>query len=45
MARPKVDQRLQNIESGISRIMDKLCEISPCDTKDDAIVDKEEQEK
>jgi len=30
MARPKVDSRLQNIESGIDEIKNKLCEMSPC---------------
>jgi len=31
MARPKVDSRLQNIESGIDEIKSKLCEMSPCE--------------
>ena len=29
MARPRVDSRLQNIESGIDEIKNKLCEMSP----------------
>jgi len=41
MARPKVDKRLQNIEDGISGIMDKLCEISPCDPKEDEVVEED----
>ena len=40
MVRPKVDKRLQNIEAGITGIMDKLCEISPCETKEDEVVDE-----
>jgi len=35
MVRPKVDKRLQNIEVGISGIMEKLCEMSPCKPKED----------
>jgi len=30
MARPRVDSRLQKIETGIDGIMDKLCEMSSC---------------
>jgi len=40
MARPKVDKRLQNIEAGITGIMDKLCEISPCEKEDDVVEEK-----
>ena len=41
MARPKVDKRLQNIEAGITGIMDKLCEITPCEPKEDDVVEEE----
>jgi len=34
MARPKVDSRLQNIESGIDEIKNKLCEMSTCKPED-----------
>jgi len=34
MARPKVDSRLQNIESGIDEIKNKLCEMSPFKSED-----------
>jgi len=34
MARPKVDSRLQNIESGIDEIKNKLCEMSQCEPED-----------
>ena len=44
MPRQKVDKRLQNIEDGISGIMDKLCEISPCDPKEDEVVDESVEE-
>ena len=44
MARPKVDKRLQNIEDGISGIMDKLCDMSPCSPKEDEVVESEEEE-
>ena len=35
MVRPRVDKRLQNIEDGISGIMDKLCDMSPCKPEED----------
>jgi len=44
MPRPKVDKRLQNIEVGILGIMDKLCEIHPCDPKEDEVVDESVEE-
>ncbi len=34
MARPPVDKRLQNIESSLDGIMNKLCEMSSCKPKD-----------
>jgi len=34
MARPKVDSRLQNIEDGIKKIQEKLCDMSPCEDND-----------
>ncbi len=34
MARPPVDKRLQNIESSLDGIMNKLCEMSPCKPDD-----------
>jgi len=33
MARPRVDSRLQNIESGIDEIKNKLCEMSTCNAE------------
>ena len=34
MARPRVDSRLQNIESSLDGIMNKLCEMSSCEPED-----------
>ena len=31
MPRPPVDKRLQHIETTLDGIMDKLCEMSPCE--------------
>ncbi len=42
MARPKVDSRLQNIESGIDGIMDKLCEMSSCESKENTVEESKE---
>jgi len=33
--RKPIEKRLMNIEEEISNVMDKLCEMSPCETKQD----------
>ena len=43
VGRKPIEKRLMNIEDGISGIMDKLCEISPCDPKDDDVVEEEQE--
>jgi len=30
-----IEKRLINIEEGISNVMDKLCQMSPCEPEDD----------
>lgn len=40
VGRKPIEKRLMNIEDGISNLMDKLCEMSPCEPK----TDSEEQE-
>ena len=35
--RKPIEKRLMNIEDGISSVMDKLCEMSPCDKEDDVV--------
>ncbi len=36
--RKPIEKRLMNIEDGISNVMAKLCEMSPCEPKDDDVV-------
>ena len=32
--RKPIEKRLMNIEDGISNLMDKLCQMSPCEPED-----------
>ena len=41
--RKPIEKRLINIEDGINNVMDKLCEMSPCEPKDEDVVAEEEQ--
>ena len=43
VGRKPIEKRLMNIEDGISNLMDKLCEMSPCDQKDDDVVEEEQE--
>ena len=44
VGRKPIEKRLMNIEKGISNVMDKLCEMSPCEPEDeDVAVDKTEE--
>ena len=42
MPRPPVDKRLQKIEDGINNIMNKLCEMEPCE--DEVVASEETKE-
>jgi len=33
--RKPIEKRLMNIEEEISKVLDKLCEMSPCEKEDD----------
>ena len=35
--RKQIEKRLMNIEDGISSVMDKLCEMSPCKKEDEVV--------
>jgi len=40
--RKPIEKRLMNIEEEISKVMDKLCEMSPCEPKqEDDVVEEE----
>ena len=40
--RKPIEKRLMNIEEKISNVMDKLCEMSPCESKqEDDVVEEE----
>ena len=42
--RKPIEKRLINIEAGINNVMDKLCEMSPCEPKKDDVAVSEEEE-
>jgi len=37
VGRKPIEKRLMNIEEEISKVMEKLCEMSPCDKEDDVV--------
>ena len=37
MARIPIEKRLMRIEEGISDVMNKLCEMSPCESEDEDV--------
>ena len=39
--RKPIEKRLMNIEEEISNVMDKLCQMSPCEPKQDDVVEEE----
>ncbi len=41
VGRKPIEKRLMNIEEEISKVMDKLCEMSPCEPKTDEEVQEE----
>ncbi len=38
--RKPIEKRLMGIEAAISEVMDKLCEMSPCEPKEDVVVNE-----
>jgi len=38
--RKPIEKRLMNIEEEISKVMDKLCGMSPCNKEDDVVEEK-----
>ena len=42
VGRTPIEKRLMNIEEEISNVMDKLCEMSPCEPKEEDDVVEEE---
>jgi len=44
MTKASVKPALQRIEQGISKIQEKLCEIKPCETKEDVAAETGEEE-
>ena len=42
--RKPIEKRLMNIEEGISKVMDKLCEMSPCESEDEDVATAETSE-
>jgi len=41
--RKPIEKRLMNIEEGISKVMDKLCEMSPCESEENEDVAVEDE--
>ena len=42
--RKPIEKRLMKIEEGISNVMDKLCEMSPCEPEDEDVATTEPAE-
>jgi len=41
VGRKPIEKRLMNIEEEISKVMEKLCEMSPCEPKEDEVVEED----
>ena len=42
VGRKPIEKRLMDIEKSISEVMEKLCEMSPCEPKEDDVVEEEQ---
>ena len=42
VGRKPIEKRLMGIEESISEVMEKLCEMSPCEPKEDVVVEDEQ---
>jgi len=42
VGRKPIEKRLMGIEESISEVMEKLCEMSPCESKEDVVVEEEQ---